>query len=469
VRPPRLIRTASFKLAALYALIFGASVVVLAAVVYFTATAALDQQTRTRIAAESLALRGEYTHGGLDHMMDAIRDRQRWRLAGGLDYAVFRAGGPTLFGTIPKFRLVEGWARLKGPADGDEKPGHRERLLVLAEPLSLGLWLVVGDDVGHVRDVGKLIAATFGWALLLVITLAIAGGVALSAGFLGRVDAITRTAEAIIGGDIQRRIPLRGANDDLDRLAATLNRMLDRIASLMETLRQVSSDIAHDLRTPLGRVRQTLDEARRTARTTAEYEAAVDHAVAETDAMLETFAALLRIAQIESGTRRAGFRQIDLSELTETIGQTFVPVAEDAGKHLETCLAANVRVDGDRELLMQMLANLVENAIHHTPVGARIAITLDRDGETPTLTILDDGPGIPLPDQKRVFERFYRLERSRTTTGSGLGLSLVAAIADLHGASLDLENNNPGLRVVVKFTTPWPRPAEPSSTGDIRL
>ena len=451
MRPPRIVRTASFKLAALYALIFGASVIALAAVVYVISTTALDRQTRTRIQSEALELSQEYQAGGLPQMLSAIRARQRGKLVGGLDYTVYDPGGHRLFGTLPHKAISAGWSEMTGPPDGDEPKGELERLVVYSVPLKGGNWLMVGDDIGKVEKVGRLIMTTFGSALVLMILFAAVGGVALSLGFLGRVDAITRTAEAIIGGNIRRRIPLRGTADDLDRLAGTLNRMLDRITGLMESLRQVSSDIAHDLRTPLGRMRQTLDEARRNAQTTQDYEQAVDRALAEADAILDTFAALLRIAQIESGSRRAGFRSLDLSELVTSVGQTFAPVAEDEGRSLALRVAPALRIVGDRELLTQMLANLVENAIRHTARGAHIDIALSEEGGVPVLMVGDDGPGIPPAERANVLQRFYRLERSRTHAGSGLGLSLIAAIVDLHGATMNLDDNAPGLKAVIRF------------------
>lgn len=454
MRPPRLLRTASFKLAALYALIFGASVVALAAVVYVITTSALDRQTRTRIHSEAIELAQEYQAGGLDRMLDVIRQRQRGRLVGGLDYTVYAPGGRRLFGTLPAMVRDPGWSHMSGPPDGDEPRGALEQLIVYSIPLKGGYWLMVGDDIGRVEHVGRLIMTTFGWALALMITLAAAGGVALSIGFLGRVDAITRTAEAIIDGNIHRRIPLRGTADDLDRLSATLNRMLDRIGGLMDSLKQVSSDVAHDLRTPLGRLRQSLDEARRKAKSTADYEAAVDHALAETDAILDTFAAILRIAQVESGSRRSGFRLLDLSALVTSIGQTFAPVAEDEGGALALDVVPGLSIDGDRELLSQMLANLIENAIHHAARGVRIGLALKAGAAGPVLAVSDDGPGIPVAERENVLKRFYRLERSRTRAGNGLGLSLVAAIVELHGAAIALEDNRPGLRVLIHFPSP---------------
>ena len=451
VRQPRLFRAASFKLAALYVILFAVSVTVLAAVVYVISTTALDRQTRLRIYSEAKELAVDYDTGGMHKMLADIRARQLGRLVGGLDYTVFDRRGARIYGTLPHPPNHPGWNRMQGPPDGDEAPGHLEQLVVYAIPLGHDGWLMVGDDIGKVQRVGRLIMTTFGWALLVMLTLAVVGGMALSAAFLGRIDSITRTAEAIIGGDIRRRMPLRGIDDDIDRLSTTLNRMLDRISGLMETLHQVSSDIAHDLRTPLSRMRHILDEARHSAQTTDEYAQAIDRALQQNDAILETFAAILRIAQIESGSRRANFQAVDLCQLAQSISQTYGPVAEDAGCHLTVQTVPTSAFQGDRELLTQMLVNLIENAICHAGTGTTIAVSVTHSTQGPVLRVADNGPGIPENERQAVLRRFYRLERSRTTPGSGLGLSLVAAIVELHGADLTLEDNRPGLSVIVQF------------------
>jgi signal transduction histidine kinase len=291
----------------------------------------------------------------------------------------------------------------------------------------------------------------------LTLLLAVVGGAALSMGVLSRIQAINTTAEAIIGGDINSRIPLDKTGDELDRLSVTLNRMLDRITHLMEALRQVSSNIAHDLRTPLGRLRHTLDEAREKARTVDDYKLAVTTAISDTDLVLETFSALLRIAQIESGSRRAGFRQLDMAGVVESVVQTYQLIAEDSGRHLEARAAPGVTIAGDHELLTQLLVNLVENAIRHTPPGSTIRLDLIA-APLPELVVSDNGPGIPEGERARVLARFHRLENSRTSPGSGLGLSIVAAIAELHDINLTLEDNAPGLRVRLRL----PRSAEKS-------
>ncbi|PWC81970.1 HAMP domain-containing sensor histidine kinase, partial [Azospirillum sp. TSO5] len=302
-----------------------------------------------------------------------------------------------------------------------------------------------------IEDADEAIFHAFSVAVLVTLGLGVAGGALLSVAFLQRVDAISRTAEAIIAGDLASRIPVRGTGDDLDRLSDTLNRMLGRIADLMEGLRQVSNDIAHDLRTPLARLRQRLERVRATAASTDDYAVAVDAALAETDTLLETFAALLRIAQIEGGARPPVRDPVELHVIVETVVEAFTPSAEEDGKVLVSPRLDPAVVAGDRELLTQMLVNLVENAIRHTPAGTRIEVALAAGPGVARLTIADDGPGVPAEERGRIFRRFYRLERSRTTDGSGLGLSLVKAIADRHEATVSVTDNGPGLRVSLDF------------------
>jgi signal transduction histidine kinase len=244
-------------------------------------------------------------------------------------------------------------------------------------------------------------------------------------------------------------VPVRGSRDDLDRLTLTLNRMLDRNAALMESLKQVSSDVAHDLRTPLTRLRQRLEAG---LAAPAERAQALEGALADLDSILETFAALLRIAQIEGGARRAAFRECDLSGIAATVVEAFAPSAEDQKQSLALTAPAPVSVDGDRELLTQMLVNLVENALRHAGAGTRIVVATAREADGgAVLSVTDDGPGVPEAERRRVFDRFYRLERSRTTPGSGLGLAMAAAAAKLHGADIELRDAAPGLEARVRF------------------
>jgi len=465
MRISRIVRTASFKLAAAYVIMFSASVAVLAAVVYFTATATLDHQERTRLRAEALVLKSQYERAGLGGMLGEIRSRARWHLAGGLGYAVVTQPGTRIYTDVPALKVREGWMRAKGPPNGDEPPGHREHLLAYSISLKPGLWLQVVSDIERDTAFEKAIMPMFAWFLGVTASLAIAGGVIISVSVLGRIDAITRTAEAIIEGDLDRRVPMRGVPDDIDRLASTLNRMLDRISLLLRVLRQVSRHIAHDLRTPLGRLRQGLEDARTNAVCASDYERAIEKAVTETDEILATFAALLRISQIESGTRRAGFQPVDLSVLGLQIADSYAPVAEDAGKQLKVSIMPDVQVTGDRELLTQLMVNLIENSIRHSRNGSQIVVEI-LGGRRPALIVSDDGPGIPEEERKRIESRSYRAERAPGVEGNGLGLILVAAVTDLHNAELKFSDCRPGVAVCISFaqvTSPESVTEDPSS------
>jgi signal transduction histidine kinase len=235
--------------------------------------------------------------------------------------------------------------------------------------------------------------------------------------------------------------------------------MLSRIAQLLDNLRQVSSDVAHDLRTPLTRMRNRLEEARTRSVSAAEYSSAVARAIEDTDQLLSMFAALLRISQVEAGTRASGFQNVAFSELLEGVQQFYLPAAEDHGQILEADLAEDLRVFGDAELLFQLFSNLIENAICHAPRGAHIRLQAAARGDAVMASVADDGPGIPADEYARVTRRFYRLSSSRSEPGNGLGLALVNAIAGLHGASLTFADAKPGLRVNVIFRpqpeVPW--------------
>lgn len=448
MRPPRILRTTSFRLAALYAGLFGASVIVLGAVVLVVVRGAMEADMRRRIEADAAVLQTEYAAGGLARLVASVRERSSTLRA--LDYAVIGPDGARLAGVLPSPGRRTGWITMQGPTP--EPDGEFEPALVLVVSLPGGARLLVGDDTGPVEDLGEAVALAFAWGLGLTVVLAVGGGLLLSASFLRRIDAITTTADAIVHGELGQRIPDRGTDDDLDRLARTLNRMLDRIGLLMDGLRQVSSDLAHQLRTPLTRLRQRLEAARSDARDVAELRAAVEGSIAETDAVLETFSALLRIAQIEAGTRRAGFREVDLDDVVSGVVEAFAPSAEEAQRTLSARVVPTV-IDGDRELLTQMLANLVENGLRHTPPGTRVEVSLRPTPDGASLVVADDGPGIPAEERARILRRFQRLERSRSVAGSGLGLSLVAAVVELHGARLRLEDGDPGLRVTIEFVS----------------
>jgi signal transduction histidine kinase len=303
---------------------------------------------------------------------------------------------------------------------------------------------LVGDDDDQSQAIQKTVLQGFAWAFTGVVVLGILGGYGFSQNVHRRLTTMTDAAEAIIDGDLARRIPVRGSDDDLDRLAVTVNRMLDRIGALMDSLRQVSNDVAHDLRTPLTRLRQRLEAPK-------ERNDVLDGALRDVDAILETFAGLLRIAQIEGGARRAAFRPLDLTRIALTVVDAFAPSAEDSGQSLRLEEEGEQIVVGDCELLTQMLVNLVENALRHAGDRARIVVRTGQDESGATIEVVDNGPGVPERERERIFDRFYRLEHSRSSPGSGLGLALVAAVARLHGAAVRVRDANPGLDVQVAF------------------
>jgi signal transduction histidine kinase len=442
VPAPRVLRTASFRLASLYLLLFTASAVVLGAVVFWMTHATLTQQLETRVQNAQIHLKEEYATGGLPGLVSHAVEYGRG--SGALDFLVQSPDGKRLAGQIPTVGGARGWLRLTAVDQGEQKS-----LMAFAEEFPGGVVVAVGDDVRRIRLAEAAVLRAFVWGVSATILLGVGGGIWLSQLFLYRVDAISRTAEAIIDGDLTQRVPLRGTGDDLDRLAETLNRMLDRMARLLESVRQASNNIAHDLRTPLSRLGQYLEDARAQAGSPADHLHALDRARAEVEALLGTFAALLRIAEVEAGAQRAAFRRVDLSAIAATVAEAFAPSAEEAGYSLTAEVAPGIVVHGDQELLTQMLVNLVENALRHTPPGTRVRLLLGRQAGHAELVVEDNGHGVPEAERKLILRRFYRLDHSRSTPGSGLGLSLVAAVAELHGAEVNFANAHPGLRVSV--------------------
>lgn len=431
-------RSTSLRLAALYTAAFAFSVVVLGAIILLNTRATLKQQFDARINAESSALSEEFEAEGLSGVLQAVQERDR--TPGALHYGLDGPGGDPLAGRLARLKLPLGWSNVKMT----RRRGGTMSVRILTDALPQGYRLLVGDDDDQSQAVQMTVLQGFAWAFAGVVVLGILGGYGLSHNVHRRLATMTDAAEAIMDGDFARRIPVRGSDDDLDRMAVTVNRMLDRIGALMDSLRQVSNDIAHDLRTPLTRLRQRLEapEPRNEV---------LDGALGDVDAILETFAGLLRIAQIEGGARRAAFRPLDLTEIALTVVEAFAPSAEDAGQSLRLEGQEGLIVDGDSELLTQMLVNLVENALRHAGDQAEIMVRTGRAEFAATLEVVDNGPGVPESERVRIFDRFYRLEGSRSTPGSGLGLALVAAVARLHGATVHVRDARPGLDVLVSF------------------
>jgi signal transduction histidine kinase len=449
MRVIELARSAPFRIAAYYAALFALSVALLFGFVYWNSTVELTQELRAATADESQGLNAIYRERGWEALRTEVNERAQRGAVSGPFYALQNREGRRVAGNIGPLASFDGWKQIRRQLSRNEDDDAALALL-FATPLDEGL-LVVGRSLAPIDELQEVLLSGLGWTLGLTVVLALLGGIAMSRSALRRVETIVAASNDIMEGNLARRLPVSGARDEIDRLAETINRMLERMQALIEGLHQVSSDIAHDLRTPLGRLRQRLETARRVEPIAENHAATLDQAVAEVDAILETFGALLRIAQIASGARRARFAVFDLSALARDIVESFAPVAEGEGQCVTAHIAPDVRLRGDRELIAQALVNLIENAIRHSPTGIEIEVTAKATPDGPVVIVSDNGPGIPAAEHENVFRRFYRLEKSRTTPGSGLGLALVKAIADLHGARIELADNTPGLRVTLYF------------------
>ena len=322
---------------------------------------------------------------------------------------------------------------------------------MIANTLPDGSELLIAQGVHDAEDMREHI---FGVVLLTIsVTMlsALALGVLMGRSVLRRIDTVTHAAGDIMAGDLSRRIPLGRRSDEFDELALRLNAMLDRIEQLMSALREVTSNIAHDLRSPLTRLRNRLDVTLLEPRASSEYREAMEQAIADADDLLKTFNALLSIAQAESGVHGSDWQALDLSALAADLAELYQAVAEEQGLGFDNTIQPGVSVRGNRHLLAQALGNLLENAIKYTPTGGHVRLALQREGTAAVLVVSDSGPGIPEAQRARVLERFVRLDSQRSTPGNGLGLSLVKAVAQLHGAALELGDNRPGLSVALRF------------------
>ena len=446
MRQNKLFHASSFRLALLYAGLLTCSVLVLFGVTYWFATDYAAQDEINEIGVEFASIQDEARSSGEARLPTIIDSHSRLRKDVRGVYLLQDPAGKKIAGNIDAMTPFVGPTILNLPLDGQMR-----QVRAYGYRLANGDYLIVGQDTATLRQMKALIVRAFSVGFAVTVLLAILGSVIVSSTVLKRVDAVNRTARAIVGGDFSHRVPVRGTEDEFDELAASMNAMLDRIEDLMRSMRQVSNDIAHDLRTPLTRLRQRLEHAKRRALTVEELHEALGHSIAQVDSILETLGALLRIAQIEAGGQIAKKTTIDVSKLLSGIVDDFAPAAEDHGQRLIAEIEPQLRAEADPELLTQMVVNLVENAIRHSPIGARISVQARSVRDGLELAVCDTGPGIPPQERENVLRPFYRLEASRTTECSGLGLSLVAAIAKRHHAKVSLGDNAPGLRVAVLF------------------
>ena len=439
----RFLRTETFRLSAIYAGIFALSVLALGVVVFILTDRAFREQIAQFSRGDIAAVRSGYASEGLPEAREVIE--QVMAAPGSSDFFLLQKDGRRVAGNLPPMAPQIGVVSLPGSTKDHD-------ILGVGAMIVPGLYVYSGSDLYRVHAAERGILQAMAWLFALALLVAAAGGALVSRSFLQRSDAMARACRAIMDGDLKARIPLRGTQDELDRLAGTINEMLDRIAALMENLRQVTNDIAHDLRTPVSHLRQRLERTRDESRQAQEYAEALDAAIEKTDEILQLFAALLRIAQIEGGARRADFTPIPLAPLLRHVRDMFEAVAEADGHRLTLTLDGETTVRGDRALIIQLLSNLIENAILHTPQGTNIRLGLSHADGRALVTVSDDGPGVPREEHAKLFQRLYRREASRSRPGYGLGLSLVAAIAELHGATITMRNDGaPGLGVTLSF------------------
>jgi hypothetical protein len=448
----RLLKTHAFRLAALYFAVFAVSVLGVLLFVYWMSADFVERQTQATLDAEIAGLAEQYGQRGLSGLVQIVAARSAGDRGDGMLYLVTNRDGHPLAGNItgwpagtpvaagPVAFTVE--AKVKGQT---EKRPAQGALIVIPD----GFRLLVAHDISDAALFRERIKLTLMWSGLAALVAGLIGGAVLSRKLLARVEQVNRTAERVMEGNLSDRVPLSGAGDEFDQLAANLNNMLERIERLMSGMREVSDNIAHDLRTPLARLRARLELSLLGAAEPATQTEAVRAAIDEADRLLATFNALLNIAEAESGAGRDRAEPLDLAQTARDAAELYEPVAEEKGCALKLDVEPGIMIRGDRHLLSQAVANLLDNALKYG--GGEVLLSAHQQDGRAALEVSDCGPGIPEAERDTVFDRFVRLEPSRSTPGNGLGLSLVRAVARLHNGTVALGDNRPGLTVRLEF------------------
>jgi signal transduction histidine kinase len=453
----KVVRTTAFKLSAIYIAVFSAFSVFFVLYIAYSTNALLNTQLRDTIEAEILGIGEQYRANGLVGVVNVIESRAYQ--PGASLYLVTDQSGRVLAGNVTEVPaelldrtgvdpVIVPYQRYAGDA------GNRSAMVQVMR-LPGDFRMLVGRDIGEREQFRQIVIRALAWALALLIGLAVLSWLFVSRRVLKRLDSLSATSRRIMNGDLSGRLEIAGTGDEFDRLADSLNAMLDRIEHLLYGLKDVSDNIAHDLKTPLTRLRNRVAAALADSADTGTYRAALEATIEESDGLIKTFNALLMIARIEAGSPDGAMPGVDAAEIVRDVVDLYEPVAGDRGIALEADAAAPVVLKGSRELLSQALANLVDNAIKYGAAASaesgapRIAVAARRIGGEAVLTVADNGPGIPAADRERVLQRFVRLEKSRSEPGSGLGLSLVAAVVRLHHGTIELGDGNPGLAVAI--------------------
>lgn len=445
----RLLSSSTFRLTLTYMALFMVSMLLLLVFIYWSTTASVERQTDETIEAEIQGLAERYDTDGLSGLSTQIVERLRRQQPG--DPSIYLLADSRL---EPLVGNLSGWPNRavdeSGWLDfrlGNDVSGKVQMARARIFRVRGNYHLLVGRNMTELAKTRQTITHALIWGSLIMFGLALLGSVMMNRSVTRRIDTINRASDDIMSGNLSRRIPSRGSGDEFDRLSENLNRMLDQIELLMDGVRRVSDNIAHDLRTPLSRLRQRLERAREGDGDDEVRLDLLDQALQEADGLLKTFNALLRIARIESDTLQSTFEPVDIGALVRDVVELYEPVAEQRSQTIDVDIDTSLQVRGDRDLLFQAIANLFDNAIKYSPEGSKISMSLAADG----LELCDGGPGIASTEYDKVFQRFYRTDASRSTEGSGLGLSLVKAVVELHKMDIELTGLDPGLRVALKF------------------
>jgi len=451
------LRSSTFKLALIAIGAFGVIVSAIFSYVYLSTSAYMRVQADRAIMTEYASLQDAYERLGRGGLTALIRQRVADRSFADNVYLLADPSLAVLGGNIAAWPspviASGGWIEFHST---EPPPGATDRPLLRAmvQTFPNGDRLLVGRDVSELDGFADQIETAVISVVVLIFVLAAVASVLVTRRTVGRIESINATSRAIMLSGLDKRIPLRGTNDEWDRVAENLNLMLDRIETLMGEVKQVSDNVAHDLRTPLTRMRGRLEKAYHGKRIAENDQSLIGDTIADLDAVLRIFSSITRIAQIETQARKVGFRTVNLVEIAGEVVELYDAAAEPAGTSLTVVGDSEVLVTGDRDLIFDAIANLVDNAIKHGRTGGQVVVASKRVDGKPVISIADDGPGIPSDEYEHVFKRFYRLEQSRYTPGNGLGLSLVAAVARLHGARIEMLDNSPGLKLRLWFSAP---------------
>ncbi len=454
----KVVRTTAFKLSAIYIAVFSVFSVAFVVYISWNANALLGQQLRDTIAAEVRGLTDQGRTGGLLAIVEVIE--QRSHQPGASLYLVTDLSGRVLAGNVSQVPADllnrSGMDPVTVPYERYAGDGAKHLAMVQVVRLPGGFRMLVGRDVGEREQFRVIIGQALAWALALMIGLALVSWFFVSRRVLKRIDSLSATSRRIMEGDLSGRLEVTGTGDEFDRLADSLNAMLERIELLLHGLKDVSDNIAHDLKTPLTRMRNRVEEALASPGDDAKHRAALEATIEESDQLIKTFNALLMIARIEAGSPDGAMTEVDASEIVRDVAELYEPVAEEKGIALAIDAPAPIRLKASRELLGQALANLIDNAIKYAAAPdndcpRRVTVSTAREGEMLVLRVADNGPGIAEAERNRVLQRFVRLEASRSLPGSGLGLSLVAAVARLHHGTIELGDGKPGLVVTLRL------------------